>query len=144
MAAGAGGQPDRRLPGVACRDPQDDRGEAAGSIVSVASIGGKRGDANIAHYNASKFGVIGFTQALAQEVAAHDILVNAVCPGVVETPMIAKYAKGQNGDISEWIAKQTIARSQRPDEIAYAVAFLHTCRSITGQAINVDGGTVFY
>jgi meso-butanediol dehydrogenase / (S,S)-butanediol dehydrogenase / diacetyl reductase len=115
-----------------------------GSIVSIASIGGKRGDANIAHYNASKFGVIGFTQALAQEVAAHDILVNAVCPGVVETPMILEYAGGKNGEVGAWIEKQAIKRSQRPDEIAYAVAFLHTCRSVTGQALNIDGGTLFY
>lgn len=115
-----------------------------GSVVSIASIGGKRGDPDIAHYSASKFAVIGFTQALAQEVADRDILVNAICPGVVETAMIQDYAQGQNADVAAWIAKQAIRRSQRPEDIAYAAAFLHTCRAMTGQAINVDGGTLFH
>lgn len=115
-----------------------------GSVVSIASIGGKRGDPNIAHYNASKFAVIGFTQALAREVAQHDILVNAICPGVVETPMIDDLARGVNVPVGSWIDAQAIKRSQRPDEIAFAAAFLHRCRSMTGQAINVDGGTLFH
>jgi meso-butanediol dehydrogenase / (S,S)-butanediol dehydrogenase / diacetyl reductase len=115
-----------------------------GSVVSIASIGGKRGDPNIAHYNASKFAVVGFTQALAREVACHDILVNAICPGVVETPMIENLARGADVPVAAWIQNQAIRRSQRPDEIALAAAFLHRCRSMTGQAINVDGGTLFH
>ena len=115
-----------------------------GSVVSISSIGGKRGDARIAHYNASKFAVIGFTQALAREVAQHDILVNAVCPGVVETQMIADMARDTDTPVASWIGNQAIRRSQSPADIAFAVAFLHLNRAMTGQAVNVDGGTVFH
>jgi NAD(P)-dependent dehydrogenase (short-subunit alcohol dehydrogenase family) len=115
-----------------------------GSVVSIASIGGKRGDPLISHYNASKFAVVGFTQALAQEVAKHDILINAVCPGVVETKMIEDLAHGVQTPVSSWIAGQAINRSQTPEDIAFAVAFLHLSRAMTGQAINVDGGTLFH
>ena len=114
-----------------------------GSIVSIASIAGKRGDPGLAHYSASKFAVIGFTQALAREVAKDDILVNAVCPGVVETQMIADMVRQSSADPAEWIASQPIRRSQTPRDIAFAAAFLHRSRAMTGQAINVDGGTLF-
>lgn len=114
-----------------------------GSIVSISSIGGKRGDPGIAHYAASKFAVIGFTQALAREVAGKDILVNAVCPGVVETQMISDMASQSRTPPADWIRNQAIGHSQTPRDIAFAVAFLHRSRAMTGQAINVDGGTVF-
>lgn len=115
-----------------------------GSIVSIASIGGKRGTPTVSHYNASKFAVIGFTQAMAREVAEHDILVNAVCPGVVETQMIADMAKGVGVDPSVWIDVQAIKKPQTPEDIAFAIAFLHRSRAVTGQAINVDGGAIFH
>jgi len=115
-----------------------------GSVVSIASIAGKRGDPQLAHYSASKFAVIGFTQALAREVAAHGIRVNAVCPGVVETAMIADLAAGSGASVSDWVGHQAIGRSQTPADIAWAVACLHGAESITGQAINVDGGTLFH
>ena len=117
--------------------------QQSGSIVSIASIGGKRGDPGIAHCAASKFAVIGFTQALAREVAENDILVNAVCPGVVETKMIADMAAQARVSPTDWIRNQSIRRSQTPRDIAFAAAFLHRSRAMTGQAINVDGGTVF-
>lgn len=119
------------------------RDRRGGSIVNIASIGGKRGDPGIAHYAASKFAVIGFTQALAREVAGNDILVNAVCPGVVETQMIADMATQARVSPTDWIRNQSIQRSQTPRDIAFAAAFLHRSRAMTGQAINVDGGTVF-
>ena len=115
----------------------------SGSIVNIASIAARRGDRLLAHYAASKFGVLGFTQSLATELAPKDITVNAICPGVVQTPMIDELAQGWNQEISDMVAQQLIPRPQRPDEIALAVSFLHRCRSMTGQAINVDGGTVF-
>jgi meso-butanediol dehydrogenase/(S,S)-butanediol dehydrogenase/diacetyl reductase len=120
------------------------RHQRSGSIVSIASIGGKRGDPGIAHYAASKFAVIGFTQALAREVAKNDILVNAVCPGVVQTQMITDMASQARVNPTDWINNQAIRRSQTPRDIAFATAFLHHSRAMTGQAINVDGGTVFY
>lgn len=114
-----------------------------GSIVSVASIGGKVGDALISHYCASKFAVIGFTQSLAKELGANGITVNAVCPGVVDTQMMQKLSEGWGQSIEETVNNQVIKRPQRADELALSIAHLYLNRSITGQAINVDGGTVF-
>jgi meso-butanediol dehydrogenase/(S,S)-butanediol dehydrogenase/diacetyl reductase len=114
-----------------------------GSIVSISSIAGKRGDPTLAHYSASKFAVIGFTQALAREVGRHGIRVNAVCPGVVETAMIDDLTQGSGTSVSEWLRHQALPRSQTPEEIAWVVASLHGATAVTGQAINVDGGTLF-
>jgi len=114
-----------------------------GSIVSLASIAGKRGDPGLAHYSASKFAVVGFTQALAREVGLHDITVNAICPGVVKTGMIETLEKSTEMSSDAWVSKQAINRPQTPADIAFAAAFLHLSRAITGQSINVDGGSVF-
>lgn len=114
-----------------------------GSIVSIASIAGKRGDPELAHYSASKFAIVGFTQALARELAVNGITVNAVCPGLVETSMIEALAAGWSSSVEQMLEPQAIRRPQTPDEIADAIAFLHRNRSVTGQAVNVDGGTVF-
>ncbi len=119
------------------------RGEGARSIVSISSIAGKRGDPELAHYSASKFAVIGFTQALARELATHGITVNAVCPGLVETEMIISLGQSWGESVEEMLQAQAIRRPQTAEEIAAAISFLHRSRSVTGQAINVDGGTVF-
>lgn len=116
----------------------------AGSIVSTASIGGKVGDPALAHYSASKFAVVGFTQALAKELGPHGITVNAVCPGVVDTDMIAQLGEGWDMSLDEMLTGQIIRRPQHPRDIAMAIAHLHLNRAITGQAVNVDGGTVFH
>ncbi|MCY7288564.1 MAG: SDR family oxidoreductase [Cryobacterium sp.] len=117
--------------------------QSQGSIINIASIAGKRGDPGLAHYSASKFAVIGLTQALAQEVGAHGITVNAVCPGVVDTPMLAELAEAWHTSVDGLAARQVVTRPQTPGEIADTVVYLHRCRSITGQSINVDGGTIF-
>jgi meso-butanediol dehydrogenase/(S,S)-butanediol dehydrogenase/diacetyl reductase len=115
-----------------------------GAIVNIASIAGKRGDPTLAHYSASKFAVVGFTQALAQELAPYGVTVNAVCPGTVPTAMTAELA-ARWGESVEAMAKrfQASPRPQEPAEIGAAVVFLARMRSITGQALNVDGGSVF-
>jgi meso-butanediol dehydrogenase/(S,S)-butanediol dehydrogenase/diacetyl reductase len=118
--------------------------EGPASIVSISSINGKRGDAGLAHYSASKFGVVGFTQALARELAGHEITVNALCPGLVQTEMIGKLVREGSQTVDEMLREQIIPRAQDPSEFAAAVAFLHRSRSITGQALNIDGGTVFH
>jgi len=115
-----------------------------GTIANIASIGGKQAGPGIAHYCASKFAVIGFTQALAMELGAAGITVNAICPGIVETDMIETFVRGREIPVAGWIDKQLVGRPQTPAEMAQIIAFLHHARSITGQAINVDGGTVFH
>lgn len=114
-----------------------------GSIVSLSSIAGKRGDPGLAHYSASKFAVIGFTQALAREVGDDDITVNAICPGVVRTAMIDTLARKTGTSSDAWIEQQAIKRAQTPRDIAFAAAFLHLSRAVTGQSLVVDGGSVF-
>jgi meso-butanediol dehydrogenase/(S,S)-butanediol dehydrogenase/diacetyl reductase len=116
-----------------------------GAIVNVSSISGKIGEPTLAHYCASKFAVLGFTQSLAREVAEFGIRVNAVCPGVVRTPMIDQVAAAWERSPEQIVADfQLIKRAQDPGEIGAAVVFLAVMPSITGQAINVDGGTVFH
>jgi len=115
-----------------------------GSIVNVASISGKVGDPTLAHYAASKFAVIGLTQALARELAPHGITVNALCPGVVATPMIEANLKAWIMTMEQLIAPQAIKRTQTPAEMAQAIMFMHRCRALTGQSISVDGGTYFH
>jgi meso-butanediol dehydrogenase/(S,S)-butanediol dehydrogenase/diacetyl reductase len=116
-----------------------------GSIINISSTSGKEGEATLAHYSASKFAVIGFTQALAREVAQFDIRVNAICPGVVNTPMIGQVATAWGRSANDLAADlQLLKRPQDAREIGAAAVFLATMPSITGQAINVDGGTVFH
>lgn len=115
-----------------------------GSVVCVSSIGGKRGSPGIAHYAASKFAVIGFVQALAREMGEHGIRVNAVCPGTVDTQMLSDLGDGLSLRLDDFVDLQTIKRPQTPTEIAAGIAALHINEAITGQALNVDGGTLFH
>lgn len=115
-----------------------------GSIVPIASVGGKVGGRMLGHYNASKFAVVGLTQVLAKELGPHGITVNAVCPGVVDTDMIERLARGRDQSMEEMVRQQILPRPQTPREIALAIAHLHLNRAITGQAVNVDGGSVFH
>jgi meso-butanediol dehydrogenase/(S,S)-butanediol dehydrogenase/diacetyl reductase len=116
-----------------------------GAIVNISSAAGKDGVAGGAHYSSSKFAVIGFTQSLAKEVAQYGIRVNAVCPGVVPTQMIADvgaaWEMSTEQMVNDW---QLIKRPQEAREIGAAVVFLAVMTSMTGQAINVDGGSVFH
>lgn len=117
----------------------------AGAIVNISSAAGKDGVAGGAHYSSSKFAVVGFTQSLAKEVAQFGIRVNAVCPGVVPTQMIADvgaaWQMSTEQMVSEW---QLIKRPQEAREIGAAVVFLVIMTSMTGQSINVDGGSIFH
>lgn len=121
-----------------------------GKIVNIASMVGKEGIPLFAHYCASKFAVIGLTQSLAKELAPHDINVNAVCPGVVRTPLWDPLLKqlSANKGISEeaawgeFVAGIPFARPQEPEDIGEAVAFLASdrARNITAESANVSGG----
>jgi len=122
-----------------------------GKIVNIASMAAKIGAPLLAHYSASKFAVVGFTQAIAKELAPYRINVNAVCPGFVRTSMqereIAWEAKLQNIEepekVREEYIKQTpLGRLCYPEDVAKTVLFLSSedADFMTGQAINVSGG----
>jgi NAD(P)-dependent dehydrogenase (short-subunit alcohol dehydrogenase family) len=112
-----------------------------GSIVNCSSIAGLVGFETIPAYVASKHGVIGLTETDALEFAKKNIRVNAVCPGVIHTPMLERFTKGEE----ESMARQDpMGRVGRPEEIADSVLWLCSDKSsyVTGQSIAVDGGWV--
>jgi len=126
---------------------------SGGRIINASSGAGRRGNALIGAYAASKFGVIGLTQSLAVELAPHAITVNAYCPGhVTSTPMwqlidreLSSLA-GQDVGSAKLAAEREapLGRAARPEEIAAAVAFLASDEAafITGESLLVDGGLV--
>lgn len=120
-----------------------DQGEG-GAIVNIASIGGRaHGLVDRSAYIASKMGLIGLTREAARELAAYDIRVNTVCPGVIETEMTA--ALRQNKEMMrKWQGEIPQGRLGKPEEVVGLVLFLCSPAAsyITGQAINVDGGKV--
>lgn len=122
-----------------------------GRIVNTASMAGKQGRVPfLADYVASKFGVIGLTQAMAFELSQENILVNAVCPGFVATPMQDRELEWEaqlKGTTAQkvreaWIADTPLGRLQEPEDVAHAVGFLLSDKAtfITGEALSVNGG----
>ena len=118
-----------------------------GSAVNLASWAGKTGNAYFAGYSASKFAVIGLTQALAREMAPHGIRVNAICPGiVVDTAMRGALEAQQRGyglpETAEREKLIPLGRVSVPDDVARVAAFLASDEAsyITGEAINLSGG----
>jgi meso-butanediol dehydrogenase/(S,S)-butanediol dehydrogenase/diacetyl reductase len=126
-------------------------GGTKGTIVNVASMAGKQGRVPfLADYVASKFGVVGLTQAMAFELAEHGITVNSVCPGYVATPMQERELgweaelRGQTPSQvrQAWIDDTPLGRLETPEDVARVVGFLAgpDARFITGEAIAVNGG----
>ena len=123
-----------------------------GSIVNLASQAGRRGEALVAHYCASKAAVISYTQSAALAMAPYGIRVNAIAPGVIDTPMwqgvdalFARYERLQPGEKKAAVGKAVpLGYMGAPDDIAGAAVFLASDESsyITAQTLNVDGGTV--
>jgi meso-butanediol dehydrogenase / (S,S)-butanediol dehydrogenase / diacetyl reductase len=121
-----------------------------GVIVNTASLAAKQGAPLLAHYSASKFAVLGFTQALAREVAPLGIRVNCVCPGFVRTPMqdreLVWEAKLRGMTVEqvrdEYVGLTPLGRIEEPEDVADAVVFLCSdlARFVTGEALNVTGG----
>jgi NAD(P)-dependent dehydrogenase (short-subunit alcohol dehydrogenase family) len=118
------------------------RGQGSGAIVNCSSIGGLVGIAGRAVYRASKHGVLGLTKCAALEYASRGIRINAVCPGVIETPMVAAMLVSQPEAMKELIKEQPIGRLGRPEEIAAAVLWLCSpgASFVIGHALAVDGG----
>jgi 3-hydroxybutyrate dehydrogenase len=125
-----------------------------GRVINVASVAGKTGAPYIAAYTASKHGVLGLTRSAAVEVATKGVTVNAVCPGYVETDMTARAVEkitARTGRSAEEAveALKRMSPQQRlvtPEEVAALCLLLASedGRGITGQAINVDGGSVLF
>lgn len=128
-----------------------------GCLINTSSGQGRQGFIYTPHYAASKMGVIGITQSLAQELAPWNITVNAFCPGIIESEMWdyndrvwgdilsnneKRYGKGEL--MAEWVKGIPLKRAGKPEDVAGLVAFLASedARYITGQTINVDGGLI--
>lgn len=110
-----------------------------GRVINVSSSSAQTGAATMVHYAASKGGVIGFTKALAQELAATGITVNNVPPGFVDTPMLREQLKDRVDMIA---AASPMKRAGRPEDMAAAIAFLASEEAgyITGHTLSVNGG----
>jgi NAD(P)-dependent dehydrogenase (short-subunit alcohol dehydrogenase family) len=118
--------------------------QGGGAIVNCSSIAGLVGFPNLSAYVASKHGVIGLTKTAALEYAKENIRVNAVCPGVIHTPMVDRFVGGNMEAMQALIAGEPIGRIGEPSEIADAVVYLCSSRAsfVTGLAMQVDGGWV--
>ena len=128
------------------------RAGRAGAVINLASQAGRRGEALVSHYCASKAAVISYTQSAALAMAPHGIRVNAIAPGVIDTPMwgavdalFARYEGLQPGEKKAAVGKAVpLGRMGLSQDVAGAAVFLASAESayITAQTLNVDGGNV--
>lgn len=127
--------------------------QRSGKIINASSTSGKRGVEFLGHYAATKFSVIGLTQTAAKELAPYGITVNAYCPGIVGTSMWEeidrKMSEYLNAPLGETLKKRIegipLGRIEQPEDVANFVSYLASEKAnyMTGQAVVIDGGTVF-
>lgn len=115
--------------------------QKSGRIINVASINGMRGKFGQSNYCASKAGIIGYTKAVAKELGAFGVTVNAVAPGLIETAML-KDSDARDKIIDLAMAEIALKRVGQPEDLANVIAFLASdkARHVTGECIKVDGG----
>jgi NAD(P)-dependent dehydrogenase (short-subunit alcohol dehydrogenase family) len=115
-----------------------------GSIVNTASVGGLRGGRNLGAYVASKHGVIGITKSAALENATAGIRINAVCPGLTDTPLVGLLREQPGATEERLLSRYPIGRFAHPSEIAEAVVWLcsDAASFVTGAEFKIDGGTM--
>lgn len=113
--------------------------QRAGRIISISSVVGQMGNAGQSNYAASKAGLIGFSKAVAREVASRNVTVNVVAPGLIDTDMTRALSESVR---AEWVSKVPLERFGTPEDVANAVCFLATDEAsyITGQVLAVNGG----
>jgi NAD(P)-dependent dehydrogenase (short-subunit alcohol dehydrogenase family) len=118
--------------------------QGGGAIVNCSSLGGLVGQAGRAAYHGTKHGVLGLTKSVGVECASRGIQVNAVCPGVIDTPMLRALKESSLEAMEQVLRDQPIGRLGRPDEIAAAVLWLCSPAAsfVAGAALPVDGGFV--
>ena len=110
----------------------------SGAVVNISSVWGVYGGACESAYSASKAGIIGLTKALSRELGASGITVNAVAPGVIDSPMNSSHLDPQ--ELADLAEQTPLCRLGQPEEVAKAVRALAENRFITGQVLGVDGG----
>lgn len=117
-------------------------GQGSGSIVNTSSGAGVMGIAGQAAYAATKYAVIGLTKSAALDYADAGIRINAVCPGIIETPMMNRFSGGTPEGRARVVAQEPIGRMGRPEEIADAVLWLSSedASFVVGHALLIDGG----